>query len=159
MLATACLKRDKTGESSLLARSGHSTFTHVTETTADVMTPAKYVTKMPKEKEYQIALPVKSGYRMVAAESIVRCEAAGNYTHVFLEGGEEIRLCKRLKEVEAMLSGEGFFRVHHSHLVNLGWINEWVTRSGDWLVLKEGSRVAISKTRKKALREKLKIIQ
>lgn len=89
---------------------------------------------------------------MVRCEDIVRCQAAGNYTTIFLANGQGFSICKRLKEVEAMLPEEIFCRVHQSHLVNLGWVEMWV-REG--LVLANGAKVAVARGKRDGLRGRL----
>ncbi|MBK8565984.1 MAG: LytTR family transcriptional regulator [Saprospiraceae bacterium] len=94
-----------------------------------------------------VAFPVKNGYRIARCADIVRCEAAGNYTMVFLANGQDFSLCKRLKEVEGMLPATVFCRVHQSHLVNLGWVELWV-REG--LLLAGGAMVPVAKSKRRA---------
>jgi two-component system LytT family response regulator len=110
---------------------------------------------MPHTTENTVVLPVPNGYLMVSPQEIVRCEAAGNYTHVFLTGERKVTLCKRLKDFEASLPAGTFFRVHHSWLVNLSHVRMWLTEAGDSLCLSDGARVGVARGRKKGLRERL----
>jgi hypothetical protein len=141
--------------SGLLAGNPAGNFVHVTKQCIHAAKPTEYAMKSPPGHPVKtVAFPMKNGYRMVRCEDIVRCEAAGNYTTVFLANGQDFSLCKRLKEVEGMLPGEVFCRVHQSHLVNLGWVEMWV-REG--LVLANGVRVAVAKGRREELKKNLQI--
>lgn len=143
----------KPAQSGLLAVSRASTFVHVIKQYTDAATPTEYAMKAPPDHPGKtVAFPVKNGYRMARCEDIVRCQAAGNYTTVFLANGQDFSLCKRLKEVEALLPGEVFCRVHQSHLVNLGWVELWV-REG--LVLANGAKVAVAKSKRDGLKGRL----
>lgn len=104
-----------------------------------------------------IALPLKNGFRIVRLEGVIRCQAAGNYTKIFLAGEQEIIICKRLKEVEEMLPAEVFFRVHQSHLVNLDFVEMWVRKEKHILKLKGGAEVPVARMRRNAMKEKLNI--
>ena len=53
-----------------------------------------------------------------------------------------------LKEFDEQLSGHDFFRVHHSHLVNLKDILRYQKGKGGTLTMSDGSEIAVS-TRKK----------
>ena len=67
----------------------------------------------------KLAIPSVDEFSFVHLSQIIRCEASSNYTIIFLENGKKIVAPKTLKEFEALLSSEGFFRVHQSHLISL----------------------------------------
>jgi two-component system LytT family response regulator len=56
---------------------------------------------------------------------------------------------KTLKEFDKLLQEHGFIRVHQSHLVNTEQIKEFVKVDGGYLMMVDGSKVAVS-VRKKA---------
>lgn len=60
---------------------------------------------------------------LVQVSDIVRCEASGNYTCIFLHDGNSIICSKPLKHYENLLASHGFIRVHRSHLVAKDEIN------------------------------------
>lgn len=137
----------------LAAKKVETTFAHVIKQRNHAAKPTKYAMKAPADHSGKtVAFPMKNGYRIVRCEDIVRCEAAGNYTKVFLANGQDFSLCKRLKEVEAMLPGEVFCRVHQSHLVNLGWVEMWV-REG--LVLRGGVKVPVARGKREGVKGRL----
>ncbi len=94
---------------------------------------------------------------MVPPKSIVHCRAAGNYTHIFLSTGKEAVICKRLKEVEALLPDMMFYRPHHSYLVNLSHVEMWVREGGGYLRLTDGEKVPVARLRKNNLKSRLKV--
>ncbi|MCF8245788.1 MAG: LytTR family transcriptional regulator [Saprospiraceae bacterium] len=116
-------------------------------------TATKYAMNLPSDNTGKtVVFPVRRGYRIVRYADIVRCQAAGNYTTIFLANGQEFSICKRLKDTAAMLPSEVFFRAHQSHLVNLWWVELWV-REG--LVLSNGAKVPVAKSRRDGLKSRL----
>jgi len=99
----------------------------------------------------QIALPTSTGYVFIETKKIIRLEADGSYTNVFYSPGNKIMVTRQLKEYDDMLSDRRFFRVHHSHLVNLDHIKEYIRGSGGYLLLSDGSKVDVATRRKEEL--------
>jgi len=83
-------------------------------------------------------------------EDIVRCEADQNYTHFFFGSRDKITVSRTLKEFDEILSVNGFFRVHQSHLINLAWVDRYDKGCGGMAVLKNKVKVPVS-TRKKEM--------
>lgn len=96
-------------------------------------------------KVKKIALPTQQEIRYVELSSIVRCESSNNYTFFFLEGGEKILIARTLKEYVDLLLQDGFVRVHQSHLVNRIYIKSWLKEDGGMLLLRDGSRIPVSR--------------
>ena len=94
----------------------------------------------------KIPLPSVDGILFVNKAEVIRCEASGRYTIFYLDKGKKITVAKTLKEAEALLGIEQFFRVHHSHIINLGMIQKYY-RNGT-VGLADGSIVAVSLSHK-----------
>ena len=60
-------------------------------------------------------------------------------------------ISKTLKEVESLLQGHGFLRVHQSHLVNLNHIKQYVKSDGGYLVMTDNSNITVSRAKKEEL--------
>lgn len=103
----------------------------------------------------RIALPTAEELLFVQVKDIVRCEAAGNYTIFHFISGEAPIVSRTLKEYEAVLGEMGFFRIHHSHLVNLHHVRRYVKGEGGQLVMCDGSEIAVSRRRKEELLSRL----
>jgi two-component system LytT family response regulator len=97
----------------------------------------------------KIALPVKGGYDFVRIADIIRCEANGSYTTIFVHGGTKAVVAKNLKEYESFLPPELFFRVHNAHLVNLSFVKKYNQGRGGHLEMEDGSLIEVA-TRKKS---------
>lgn len=105
--------------------------------------------KAGDEETGKIPLPSADGILFVDETSIIRCEASGRYTIIYMEGGKKLTVTKNLKEIGALLHSRLFFRVHHSHIINLKKIIKY-HRTG-MAELTDGSRVDVSSSKKDAL--------
>jgi two-component system LytT family response regulator len=90
----------------------------------------------------------------VEVGSIIRCEADGNYTKIWLSDGKPELITRLIKDVEASLSGFNFFRVHKSHLVNISHIKAYL-RSDDNIAMSDGSLVPLSRNIKAEFLKKM----
>jgi two-component system, LytTR family, response regulator len=98
--------------------------------------------------ENRIAFPLADKIIFAAPDDIIRLEAAGNYTHVYLSGQKKIIVCKTLKEYSDLLAGQHFIRTHQSHLINSRKITAWIKTEGGAISMEDGSQVPVSRQRK-----------
>lgn len=103
----------------------------------------------------RLALPASDGLEFIEINDIIRCEADGNYTNFFLAGGKRMIVGKTLKEYEELLSDQGFFRVHKSHLINLSYMSKYVKGTGGYVIMNDGKEVEVAKRRKEAFMARL----
>jgi two-component system, LytTR family, response regulator len=102
--------------------------------------------KMALHNPEKIALPSTDGFLFVNKAEIIRCEANGRYTVFYLDKGKKITVAKTLKETETLLNSKQFFRIHHSHVINLEMIKKYY-RNGT-IELTDGSVVTVSLSHK-----------
>ncbi|MCP9767478.1 DNA-binding response regulator [Lacihabitans sp. LS3-19] len=86
-------------------------------------------------------------------DEILYCESDGNYCNVFLENGQKLFLTQILKQIEEKLPKNLFYRVHNSYVVNLNKVREYQKNEG-FLVLTNGKKVPVSRTKKSLFLEK-----
>jgi len=104
------------------------------------------IRKQQSSKKIPFSFTDKTIY--VEIEDIIYCKSDGNYTEVYMTEGKREVLSKKIKEVEALINSPSFFRAHHSYLVNLGYISEFIKSDGQYLILKDGSTVPVSRSKK-----------
>ncbi|MEM7658579.1 MAG: LytTR family DNA-binding domain-containing protein [Bacteroidota bacterium] len=109
----------------------------------------------PNQKEKKIVLSDAENLHIVSVVEIVRCLAEGAYTRFFLQQGEEILVSKNLKAYEQLLADYGFFRPHHSHLINLSYIKRFSKADGGMLIMQDESQLPVASRRKAMLLERL----
>jgi two-component system LytT family response regulator len=118
---------------------------------------AKMLRDIEGKKISKIPLSFVDKTIFVRTENIIYCKSDGNYTHIFLKDQKNQILSKKIKEVEALINKPEFFRTHHSYLVNLSYVREFIKSDGQYLVLEDGSSVPVSRSKKAKLMEILEI--
>jgi len=103
---------------------------------------------MQNTNRKKLVLKTHESVHVVDLENIIRCEADRNYTSFFLKDGKKILVSKTLKEYETLLSGNQFFRVQQSHLINLNYVDRFDKKNGGSVVMKDGSEVPLSPAKK-----------
>lgn len=100
------------------------------------------------EDEKRIALPLADKIEFIAINQIIRLEADGNYTRIFVEGKKEYLVCKTLKEYQEILEHHNFLRTHQSHLINCRKIAAYIKTDGGYISMTDGSSVPISRQKR-----------
>ncbi len=101
----------------------------------------------------KIALTTATGTQFVRFEDVSYCQAEGNYCSVALLSGKSVLLSKTLKWVEAHLPADRFIRVHASFLVSA---IEVTSQKGDCLWLESGTKIPMSRSKRKEVLNRLK---
>ena len=96
----------------------------------------------------KIALTTADGLVFKKIRDIVRCESDRMYTVVVMAGGEKLVVSKPMGQLEEILDGRDFFRVHMSHLINMNHIRQFVRADGGYLVMEDGATVSVARNRK-----------
>jgi two-component system LytT family response regulator len=104
-----------------------------------------------RSKNLKLAIQGVEGYSLVDYTEVIRLEASSNYTHIFCKSGKKHTVAKLLKDFEEQLSGEGFFRTHSSHLVNLSHVVRYLRGDGGYLFMSDGVQIEVSRSKKKEL--------
>lgn len=96
----------------------------------------------------KIALTTSEGLVFKKIKDIVRCESDRMYTVVAMVGGEKLMVSKPMGQLEEILEGQNFFRIHNSHLINMNHIRQFVRSEGGYLVMEDGATVSVARNRK-----------
>ena len=105
--------------------------------------------KLQPEKQ-QIILPTLQGFDVIKTENIIKLQANGNFTDVYLADGSCKMICKFLKHFDELLSTP-FVRVHRSFIVNTRFIKSYSKSAGGFVTLLDGSEIEVSATHKEQL--------
>ena len=101
-----------------------------------------------KNKIDKIALPTVAGLEFVKSSEIMYCKSDGNYTFVFLKNNKNILVSKTLKEVESSLVQRNFFRIHHSYLINLNFLEKYYRGKSPYVIIEGGEQIPVSRNKK-----------
>jgi len=81
-------------------------------------------------------------------------ESDGNYSTLHLPENKKIVVTKKLKEINALLPDDHFFRIHNSYIINLNKIKEFIKADG-YVILENNAKIPVSRQRKSEFLGKL----
>lgn len=102
-----------------------------------------------------IAIPTQEGLTFLNVNDIIRCHSDTNYTRIYVKEAPPLIVSKSLKQFEELLASRGFFRVHHSSLINLNLIRKYIKGKGGVAVMADSSEIEVSVRRKDAFLKEL----
>ena len=103
-----------------------------------------------KPEQQQIILPTLHGFDVIKTASIVKLQAKGNFTDVYLTDGSFKMICKFLKHFDELLDVP-FIRIHRSFIINLNFIKSYSKSAGGFVTLLDGTEIEVSATYKDQL--------
>jgi two-component system LytT family response regulator len=106
------------------------------------------------QSEFKLAISSSDGMYFFHPNQIIRLEAESNYTRFYFTDKKPLIVAKTLGEYEEMLVPYGFLRTHRTHLVNRSFVQSFLPEGV--LLMKDNSRVEISRRRKEEVLESLK---
>ncbi len=103
----------------------------------------------------KIGLPISDGILFINSEEIIRINAKGSYSLIYLNNGKVLTCSKNLKSLEQMLPETFFLRVHHSWVINLKYLKKYYRGKNGYMEMEDGSTVAVSIRKKGKFLQKL----
>jgi two-component system LytT family response regulator len=94
--------------------------------------------------QQKMAIPTMTGLTFVSLRDIIRFEANGSYTTIFLSGAEPILTTRTIKDYETLLPESLFYRVHNSHIVNLQKIQKYQKGRGGEIQMEDNSLIEVA---------------
>jgi len=104
----------------------------------------------------KVVLPTMEGLCFEKVKHIAYLEANGNYTALHFKDKRQVLVCKTLREVELMLPGDAFSRIHRSHTIHLRHIKKYVRGKGGYVMLQNGVTLSVSAGQKENFLESLR---
>lgn len=103
--------------------------------------------------EGKITIPTQEGYLFLNAAEINYVEAANVYSVFHLVNGTTVVSSKNIGYYEPLLPSRMFFRIHHSHIVNLTKMYKYIRGKESYIVLENKKVLRVSRTYKDELLE------
>jgi len=97
----------------------------------------------------RLAVPTKEGVEFIQMNDILRLEADGNYTFIYLTNGNKLYTSKTLKIFENLLPSARFYRPHQSHIINAQCMRKYVKNDGGYILMSDGAQIAIARSKRK----------
>jgi two-component system LytT family response regulator len=101
-----------------------------------------------KTQDGKIAIPTGEGMEFLPIKDILRIESSANYSKLYLLNGHTLLVTRLLKDFEEMLLPYRFYRVHHSHLINLSYIKRYIRGEGGQVVMQNGDTIDVARRKK-----------
>ncbi len=101
-----------------------------------------------RSQEDKIAVPMAEGLEFIQIKSIVHIESSSNYSRIHLLEGKNLLVSRILKDFEDILIPYQFYRVHHSHLINLKYIRKYIRGEGGQVQMQNGDVIDVSRRKK-----------
>ncbi|MEO6963535.1 MAG: LytTR family DNA-binding domain-containing protein [Puia sp.] len=102
----------------------------------------------PKTQEDQMAIPTQEGLEFIQIKQIIRIESSSNYSKLVLQNGKTLLVTRQLKDFEELLEDYRFYRIHHSHLINLNYIAKYIRGEGGQIAMRNGDVIDVSRRKK-----------
>ncbi|MGY0390942.1 LytR/AlgR family response regulator transcription factor [Bizionia sp. KMM 8389] len=87
-------------------------------------------------------------------DNIIYIESDGNYSTFIMADHQKICVTKKLKEVNAILPENYFFRIHNSYIINLNKIKEYLKTDG-YVVMESNEKIPVARQRKSDFLDKV----
>jgi two-component system, LytTR family, response regulator len=116
----------------------------------------KKTVEQKKHTQNKITIPVSQELLIINTDDIIHIEAHNNYSHFYFTNRPKVIVSKTLGEYDAMLTQQGFYRVHQSHLINLNHVESVNSSDGDFIMLTDNHRVELSRRKKNDFLQMLK---
>ena len=87
-------------------------------------------------------------------DDILYIESDGNYSTFFMTKNQKMVVTKKIKEIDAILPENYFFRIHNSYIKNLNKIKEFVKNEA-YVVMKKKKKIPVARQRKSDFLNKL----
>lgn len=120
------------------------------------MTNVDGVFDLIKRDRTRLILPDTYGFKLVNINDIIRCEADGCYTHLYMKDNSEITVSKPMSNFDDTLPHDSFCRVHSKHIVNLNFMKQYVNGRTGKIVLENNDEIVVAERKKKNFFEQLK---
>ena len=94
-----------------------------------------------------LRIPATNGMTFVNIRNIIRMEAEGPYTHIYMENGQHFMSSHHLKQFEEHLDESVFLRIHRSHLINRNKIKSITDKQKPMIVMEDGIAIEVPRRR------------
>lgn len=108
-----------------------------------------------KDQVKKVAFPVSDGLQFVLLDTIIRCEADGNYCKIFLHGRKNLMISKTIKHINEIINHSKFVRVHQSHIINMDYVQKYIRGKNGQIVLDDGTVIPISRSKKDSFLDRI----
>jgi two-component system, LytTR family, response regulator len=94
--------------------------------------------------QQKMAIPTIHGLSFILLRDILRLEANGPCTIIYLSNGEPLTSTRIIREYEELLPGNIFYRVHNTHIINLNKVQNYHKGRGGYVLMEDGTSIEVA---------------
>lgn len=98
--------------------------------------------------QHRFGFPISTGQQFVDLSQVIYAQAEDNVAVIHLKDKKPLKISRSLGWLEEELLEYGFCRIHHSYLVNLHCMTEYIRNEGGFVIMQGGKAISISRRRK-----------
>lgn len=102
--------------------------------------------EVPSQNRF--GFPISTGQQFVDLSEVIYAQAEDNVALVYIKDQKPLKISRSLGWLEEELAEGGFCRVHHSYLINLHCMTEYIRNEGGFVIMQGGKAISISRRRK-----------
>lgn len=96
----------------------------------------------------KLGFPISTGQQFINLDDIIYAEAQDNNSVLHLIENQQVHLTRSLGWLEEHLNNYKFSRIHHSYLINVNHLKEYIRNEGGYVVMSNGKGISISRRKK-----------
>lgn len=104
-----------------------------------------------EQRVRKLVVPNIDGFTVILLDEILYINSVRNYSEFHLTNATRVLTSKPLINYDALLSEQGFFRIHHSYLINLSHLKAFVRSEGGAVKMINGDLLPVSRQKKSEL--------
>jgi two-component system LytT family response regulator len=108
-----------------------------------------------QQLDQKVAIPTLNGFLFITLREIIRLEAKGTYTIIYITNKEKITSTRYIKEYEDLLPEAFFCRIHSSHIINMHKIQKYQKGRGGYLTMEDDSTIEVAARRRNEFMQRL----
>ncbi|MEL7425386.1 MAG: LytTR family DNA-binding domain-containing protein [Bacteroidota bacterium] len=103
-------------------------------------------TETPTQQRF--GFPISTGQQFIDLSEVIYAQAEDNVALVYIKEQKPLKISRSLGWLEEELQDYGFCRIHHSYLINLHLMTEYIRNEGGFVIMQGGKAISISRRRK-----------
>lgn len=113
----------------------------------------KLIEQLNAHNDGKLSIHTAEGISLIPLQDIIRIEADGAYSYIYLTDGSREVVSKSIGTLENEIHPKTFIRVHSSHIIQTNHLRKYVKEDGGYALMKDGAQVPVSRRRKAVLLE------
>lgn len=97
----------------------------------------------------RLQISVGNNIEFIDIDKLIRIEADGSYSRIFIENSSSLYVSKKICDVEKLLPEQGFFKPHKSHIISIKHVIKF-KKTDNSIIMSDNAMVRIAKKQKES---------